>query len=252
MKSFVIVLLLIPVSVFGQLTLEKTYAGNHRMYLERVDGEGYKFAGVEDATKNVFIYNEDHSLWKKITTGIPLNATILYTLPLYTSKTLFNSDNKIEVFVCYADATGYTAKLFNEDGVTLQVFNDAFAHTIKKSDNGWKLLIYHSSIPQVTDVYSLPGQYVGVQKSDVKEDAETLLYPNPMNDAATLLYNLPVGASSGRIEVYNSAGVLMRSYQVTNQFSSIIVHRGDLPAGNYSYKVIVPGASAAAKQFIVY
>jgi hypothetical protein len=247
------IFVLLSIVSYSQVVFENSYAGNWRMYLEKVDDEGFKYVSVNDATKRVVLYNLDHTIWKDINAGIPSTATILYTAPFYASKTLFNSDSKIEVFVCYADGSGYIGKIVNEDGVVLNTFSNVAWHNIKNTDGGCKLLIHKnpaSGSVQYTEVYGLPGQYAGIQKPG-KDDTETGLYPNPVQEAATLTYTLPAGVNAAQVLVYNASGQQVRSYQVSNQFSSIIISRGDLPPGSYVYSLQVPGSKPVAKQFVI-
>jgi hypothetical protein len=41
------------------------------MEVVNIEGDGYKYLGVDTATKDIKIYNTDHSLWKTIHTNIP-------------------------------------------------------------------------------------------------------------------------------------------------------------------------------------
>lgn len=234
----------------AQVTLENSYTGNHRMYLDKIEDDGYKYVGINDATKKVLIYNIDHSLWKTIDANIPVNATIIYTLPFYVSKKLFNSDNKIELLVTYNDGTNYIAKIVNEDGIVLNTFTDIFAHNIKNTDNGWKLLLHHILVPQQTDVYSLPGEYVGLHKIN-EGKLESDFYPNPLNESAIINYQLQSGVKSGVVNVYNNNGALMRMYNIDTPKGHVVFQRGDLPSGVYYYNITTINGVGATDKFII-
>lgn len=80
----------------AQVTLEHSYSSNWQMEVVNIEGDGYKYLGVDTATKDIKIYNTDHSLWKTIHTNIPQSA-VIYSTSSYASKYLFNADNKIEL-----------------------------------------------------------------------------------------------------------------------------------------------------------
>lgn len=252
MIRITLLLLLLAVSTQAQITLEKSYTGHWRMSLEKVENDGYKYVGADTGGNRIYIYNEDHSLWKTI--NINLGAgTSFYTLPYYCSRTLFDSDNDIEVIVRYSNGSFAGSAIINEDGSILKSFSRSAWHEVKKSSNGWKLIIHNNSTStniQYTDIYSLPGQYSGLMKPG-KEDPEATLYPNPVAHSAVLEYSLPNGSHTGTIGVYNTNGVLMRQYQVTNQFDNVIIERGALPAGMYTYQLQSQGQGVTTGKFTV-
>lgn len=247
-----ILLLLLSLGVKAQMTLENTYTGHWRTTLEKIEGEGFKYLAINDNTKQLIMYNTDHSVWKAINLNLP-PAAAFYTLPFYASKTLFNSDSKLEFLVFYGDGTFSGAVLYNEDGVRLQAFDKAAWYDLKKTDDGWKLLLHKypaSGSIQYTEVYSLPGTYAGLQKPG-RPEVETGLYPNPMDEQAVLSYTLPAGVQAANLQVYNTAGVMVRSYQVSNMLNAITIQRGELPPGNYVYKLQAPGVEPAAQVFTI-
>lgn len=250
-----LVFLFITISSQAQLSLEHSYTGHWRMNLEKVENDGYKYIGINETTKNAEFYNEDHSLWMSVKTNIPGIATIT-KLPFYASRNLFNADNKLEFIVLYGDAQYPVAAIYNEDGLLLQQFNNAISYEIKRAGGSWKLLVQTHPVGGsgiiYTDVYSLPGQYTGVSKPGKDAELSSNIYPNPMDDAATISYSLPYGVSTGNIQVYNTNGVLMRSYQVSNQFQNIKVQRGELPPGMYVYKISAQGIDSESRQFIIH
>lgn len=245
--------LLLSFQASAQITLEHTYSGNWRMEAVNVEGEGYKYIGINDATKQVEIYNADHSLFKTINTNIPLTSSV-YTLPTYASKTLFNSDSKLEVVVMYSDAPAFKIDVINEDGTTLISIPNAAWYDMKKFGNAWKLLVHNAGSVQHTAVYSLPGQWVGTAikpSPDEDNSLSSMIYPNPVNTSAVIRYSLPAGVQFGQLQVYNAQGILVRSFTISNQYSDIQLERESLPAGMYTYSVQAQGQNISTNKFVV-
>jgi hypothetical protein len=145
----------------------------------------------------------------------------------------------------------YTTQIINDDGSVIHTFNEANGLNVWNVNNSWKAVVSKQGASPSQDVYSLPGQQLNIKSPAGGDDAELSMYPNPMHEAATLEYSLPSGTTSGQLQVYSTSGALVRSYNVTNQFSSIIIHRGDLPAGSYIYRLQATGIQPIAKPFII-
>lgn len=246
-----IAMMALLISAKAQVTLEHSYSSNWQMEVVNIEGDGYKYLGVDTATKDIKIYNTDHSLWKTIHTSIP-QASLIYSVNSFASKYLFNADNKIEVMVLYAIIPSYTykAELYNEDGTILNTFNNTSSYNIANVDGDWKLLIRNGTSPQYTDVYSLPGQWTGISVTG-KASPSSNIFPNPLEDAATIRYELPAGCTQATLAIYNMAGQQLRSYNITNQFSDIVIDKGTLPTGNYIYDITTPNGRQPGQKFMI-
>jgi hypothetical protein len=251
-KLFTIAMMTIAVFAKGQVVLEHSYSTNWPMEVVNIEGDGYKYLGVDTTTKDVKIYNTDHSLWKTINTSIPAGASI-YISSSYASKYLFNGDNKIELLVLYGVASptfSVRAELYNEDGVILNTFNNAVTYNLANVANNWKLLVRVSTTPQHTDIYTLPGQWTGVSNLG-KTIPSSNIYPNPLENSATINYALPNGTDQGTINIYNDAGILIRSYTVTNQFNDLVINKDQLAPGIYIYDIATANGRQAGQKFVV-
>ncbi len=239
----------------AQVTLEHSYPTNYPMSVCHLEDYGDKYIGIDTATKNVLIYNADHSLWKTVNTGIP-NGVITVNTVYLASQYLFNNDNKIEFIVCYyvtSPTITYTSKLLNEDGVLIHTFNNGAFPTIRKINSDWKLLINvlnYSPVSNYTEVYAVPGQWTGLTYAG-KSGESNSIFPNPVESSATIRYELPTGLTQGSLNIYNMAGQQVRSYTVSNQFSDILINKGELPAGTYVYDIVTSAGRQAGQKFIV-
>lgn len=251
-KIFTIALMAIGLYAKGQVVLEHSYSSNWQMEVVNIEGDGYKYLGVDTTTKDIKIYNTDHSLWKTINTNIPQSA-VIYSLSSYCSKYLFNADNKLEVMVMYyvtSPSVSYVAELYNEDGVILNTFNNASSYTIAQVNSGWKLLVRFGTSPQHTEVYSLPGQWAGTSSLG-KPSLPNKIFPNPIENTATIHYTLPNAASQGILNIYNGAGINVRSYTVTGQFNDLVIDKGSLPPGIYIYDISTANGRQAGQRFVI-
>lgn len=245
-KLFTIAMMTFAAFAEGQVVLEHSYNTNWPMEVVNIEGDGYKYLGVDTATRAIKIYNTDHSLWKTINTSIPQGASI-YISSSYASKYLFNADNKIELLVLYGVTTptfAVKAELYNEDGTILNTFNNAVIYNVANVDNNWKLLVRIGTVPQHTDIYTLPGQWTGVSVLG-KTTMPGNIYPNPVENNATINYSLPNGTNQGTINLYNDMGTLVRSYTVTSQFTELLISKDQLPAGVYFYDIITANGRQA-------
>jgi len=252
-KLFTIAMMILFVGAKAQVVLEHSYSTNWQMEVVNIEGDGYKYLGVDTTTKDIKIYNTDHSLWKTINTSIPQDATIS-SANSYASKYLFNADNKIEVLVSFytlSPTIVYTATLYNEDGVVLNTFNNTALCNIANVNGNWKLLARNGSFPPYTDVYTLPGQWTGVSVLGKATPDASNIFPNPVENTATIMYSLPAGVHQGTLSVYNGAGTLIRTYNVTSQFNSIMISKGELPAGIYVYDITTSTGRQAGQKFVV-
>ncbi len=258
MKKILILIssFLICQSSKAQLTLEHSYATNHTMTVINLEGDGQKYIGSDSATWNIQLYNTDHSLWKTI----PIDTTGMNSI-IYlgaASKHFFNSDDLIEIVIAYNShytgaATFHGIKILNESGTTLQDFPTGVGGYPVNVAGSWKFIVNFSTyvVPLLnySTVYSAPGTYAGLKVNDHLAGGSSELYPNPIESAATLRYNLPGDIHSAQLAVYNSAGVLVRQSSITDKFSDITIARDDLPAGIYVYSIIGPSGTLSTSKF---
>lgn len=257
MIRYTILLLLLTISARAQITLEHTHNSIVNVY--NLEDEGYKYMGVNTGVNSstIFIYNEDHSLWKKVIPPIPSKSYSISASALSTK--LFNSNGAVEMIITYIDTSAGLSnwkgclEVIDENGASLLKLirnQTSMNGSIHKVGNRFKMFVYDYTNAK-TDVYDLPGKMLNVQKPGKGQETSSSFYPNPMNSAATLSYTLPDGVQQGNIQVYNSQGVLVRSYPVSNNSGFVSVERGALPAGNYIYQVQTTGAQQASHVFTV-
>ncbi|MEO8787299.1 MAG: T9SS type A sorting domain-containing protein [Chitinophagaceae bacterium] len=249
----------------AQITLEKSYNQNLNMQVIKLENEGYKYIGFDSSKSKVHFYNTDHSLWKDIPINPPAGYTVFPIFNFAASEHLFNSDDKVEILITFsASVLGsnyYKLVLLDENGTLIQTFDDCYYGFPVKINSSWKLLVTNADYYTVggngalhtySSVYSLPGQYISQLKVPQSgREGNTSLYPNPLSEQATLHYNLPSGINQAKANIFNSNGALIRTYNITNQFSELLIQRGDLPAGIYTYSVTTVGYSSSSSSFVI-
>lgn len=252
MKNIILLLaVLLALKSKAQVTYEKTYSRAKVFTVVNIEGDGHKYLILDSFSNNVQLYNPNHTPWKLINTTVP-SGSVFYNVSC-VSKKLMNTDDQIELsFSYYTDFPNfrlYTTKIYREDGSTiLEAPEIAYLNPVRVN-NDWKLIGYKPHSNEHV-VFGVPGQYLGIPKTG-NNDASAMLYPNPMDAAATLKYKLPTGTRYGKISVYNMQGGLVRDYDITDHFSEILIQRGDLPAGVYNYKITAGGNVMAGERFAV-
>lgn len=75
--------------------------------------------------------------------------------------------------------------------------------------------------------------------------------PNPFNQSTTIKYSLPPLTQKASIVIRNSAGVVVKEYQLGNKTAQVNIFSGQLAAGTYNYSLLVDGKLVDTKQMIL-
>lgn len=256
----ILLLTLACLSAKAQMTLEHTYTNTGSFQVVRLEDEGDKYMIFDTLMDKVVFYNPDHSIWKSVAVNHPARRWPALT---FAATKLYNLDSKVEFGFWYYETTTTTpyttifyACVANEDGTIVQKIKDVYYPTPIKVDGKWKIQCYDAFANAYKyHIYSVPGsmpqQTTGMKPDATSEGSSTNLYPNPMDNAATLAYSLPAGVYEGAIHIYNAAGQQVRSYNISSQFSNILVSRGELPPGHYTYKVTAQNTAPVSRMFII-
>jgi hypothetical protein len=242
--------LLLPFCSNAQMTLEHTYQNTAAFQTANIEGEGNKYVFFDKLNNDIKLYNEDHSLYKSIDSHLPANGTP--SAVTCVSKKLFDGDDNVEVAFSYQVSGQNATVIVKDDGSIVKILSGIGFCAPKKMNSKWVIVATNASD---VEIYTVPGQYLGLRpapgSNEEAREADALLYPNPMATAATLSYTLPAKVHMATVEVYNSAGVLVRTYQVTDQFHDVLISRGELPAGNYFYTVKGFGMNSVSNKFTI-
>ncbi len=238
---------------FGQVTLEHTYTSGSGAGPVLFSSNGEKYMVYDTAT--IYLYNTDHSLWKTIVPGVYPGYTMRSVFA--TSDNLFNSDNLVEIVVCYVTTDYsvhpyYKTDIINENAVVIQSLDSASYVTIhyNSTTNTYKLFAtkgHASPTYDITDVYALPGTIpcnqcssLGTERTAGSASQGIVIsdpVPNPSAGAARIRYQLPNGISQATIFFYNMAGQLMRELPVLPNSSYIDINNSLFKPGTYAYLI---------------
>jgi hypothetical protein len=142
--------------------------------------------------------------------------------------------------------------VINENGTVLLTIAGAnYAYAVKVEDDT-KLLAYvtnYTTNITTTKVYDLPGD---LTTEVVLLTSESLLpFPNPAIDAISIPFPSYEMTDRGEIRIFNSGGLLMKSFQVDHTFDHIILQPGSLSPGVYHYKTLNSTGELDAGSFVV-
>jgi hypothetical protein len=232
----------------------------HRSVLTSLRTAGIKLVGPTITSFNddsVHIYNTDLTLYATLHVPSPdANATGHVH---YITEDLFDTDpSTIEFMVWYIhpDSIGsqYSVSIYREDGtLLLQQYPGSitiggglsgyYEAPVYSTPNGPQLALGSGATQMV---YSLPGQFPcpecdgtlatsGGEQAAPPTGAGLLLFPNPANEGAEVIYQLPQGTSTGPLVFYNTRGQMVMELPVHNTTDRVHVNTSMLAAGTYLY-----------------
>lgn len=271
MKRIIIAIgaLLSGITVNAQISLEHSYhvpqsEGERDLQVINLEISGYKYALIDKGANQVRLYNLNHSVWKTININMPSGYTSWY--PAYIAEKLVNSDNNVEVFIDFGGNPNAAGKvqLINESGNVLTTIDSASIggeiSEVQTVGNGVYKLVLKCGKDKWC-VYNLPGTIpcdkcgngLGLGKPGKGITSGTISnpVPNPSNSQTSVEYTLPIGATSGVIDVYNMNGQKVKSYTVDNTFNSLLIDNKELNSGTYYYYLTANGERSETKKMIV-
>lgn len=264
MKQFfsTIILIISVVTVFGQITLQKTY--NYSTSVVKFETIGYKYYLMDVPASHCRIYNMDHSLFKTINCPVPSGYYLSDVK--YLSEGLFNSDSQIELICTYYKYVSsgnsyyyiYGSKIIGESGNTLLTIDGAqYVYPIQTGTSEYKLFAYcydYSVYPEKvwTNIYNLPGIPVySASLSNQTQDVLLKAWPNPASEIIRLEYQLPDQVKSANLNVYDSNGRRVQNFVIDSHSDHIALSVTDLSPGTYFYNIEYNNQQTAAKKIVV-
>lgn len=256
-KLTLIAAMALSLSSSAQISLEKSYSSYGQVSVHNLENIGYRYMALDFTGKKIYLFDESHNLWKTISPSFPLNS--MFISANYASTTLFDTDAGVEVSVNYIDTTGgasnwkYYTSIVEESGYLAFTINDCNYGYVTKVGNNWKMIATKVTQPTYSEVYSLPGKLLSVQKpgkGSANGELDALAFPNPAEQSVDISYSLPVGTNSGVIQLYNSAGALINTYPVNKSSGVLTVNRASLPSGIYYYTLKASGAKSETHKIV--
>ncbi len=282
---FLCIVLLVCFQSNAQMTLAHSFTQNSftESSIVNLSISGKKIMTFTD-TKNcattgdtINFYNLDFSLWKSIVCpfipGYRGYFNILHDEGqgigiFYPSETLFNTDSFLEVAVYYFHPGDGLGKILiiNENGAIVDsilnvvIFDQSPSFKVFEVDTlgtGFQAVVATNT---GTQVYNLPGTLPCAQCIDrsgyysylkPQNNINTEFSPNPSSDKVKITFTLPKDINRGEIQLFNSFGTMIKSYQVDDHFGYILLDNTQLKAGIYYYNVIANGSVSATQKMVV-
>ncbi len=260
---------------YAQMTLANNFGGNgwNEIQVVNLTNSGKKIAVVRGqiyatGPDTIHYYNLDYSLWKTIVCpNIPhfygefcLNRN--YVNISYSSETLFNLDTLLEAAIFYRDSTNIQhgkILIINENGTIVDSILNTIPLTFKVHNINPTTYIATVTTTTSTLALNLPGTIpcdacgggLGLTKTETDKNLISAPIPNPSKDEVKISFSLPEGASRGELNIYNTNGQKVRSYQVDNRFGFIMVDNSQLASGTYYYNITSNGTVTSSQKMLV-
>jgi hypothetical protein len=176
-----------------------------------LENSGQKYYLSDVSTKQIKIYNSDHTIWKTITLPIPSYLSLMAVVHLSESK--INPDSHLEIgYIVYHSAQNqYELKIANEEGFILLDLPAPYnISDIEKQSN--KLILTPSilgSSPYKSIVYTLPD--LTLEHEYAHNNYSGLVIRKKLETSGEKFY---VGEEQ-QIKIYNSDHTLWKTIDVT-------------------------------------
>jgi hypothetical protein len=234
--ALLIIYLLVIIDIKAQINFEHSFNG-----IEQLDLGGYIYIPKDkffilSSNNTISIYNSDYSLYKTVPYSPPSNYII--GAIGFSSKTLFNTDNKYEfvVFLNTSNYSSYMYQIINEDGTVIKnlgTYNIGRLMVIAKIDNSFKLCIYDFSNSYSNyDIYSLPGNPLKINYSVTYELSSP--FPNPSQGLITLPYSIADGEKA-ELRILNIKGQVIKIVTIYGGKNEFTLDTRNYTPGIYMY-----------------
>jgi len=205
----------------------------HRVDLE-ISGETYYY--VDEATREIKLFDGDHNLWKTIIPSVPSNAGM--GLIQHLSEHTIIKDDKIEIVFSFHvtenEITQYESRVINEDGTDLLVLpNATYAKLRDLPGADPKLVAYYlqEDNSYITEVYGLPTSPTLTEEVPSGESVISV-FPNPATDI------LEIELTNSQIKfvrIFSLSGQLLQKFEPES--AKTVLDLSVLKAGSYILEV---------------
>lgn len=280
-----LVVLLIGISSFAQITLENDYAFDLKHSVLNNGDVLYYYNNK--ASRNIEVYKNDHTLLKTIDLSnfySPITESsegTVYLVQLsHLSDRLFDTDAGLELIISTRVITKYAypgiSDVYKWEERNLYVINDdgsvLLNQKLKKDSinmNSYlsieaevvkdgaisKLLIKEGVAYDFnTKVYSLPGNLQTIVSLDDKvidSQLKPSAFPNPAIEYTKIAYTLPEGQKEAELVIYDATGKEIQRSKVGSMFNDILVNTSSFQEGTYIYNLVTNHSSSLQGKFVV-
>lgn len=154
---------------------------------------------------------------------------------------------------------------FNEDGSVmdkkdfLMIDDTAIKYVLINAIQEQQAMIeaQNEKIAQMEEVINTIGSSESINKTEVTLSSYDLAElnqntPNPFNGTTSISYIVPTDASSAQISIFGTSGQLMKTLDIEHVGQGTLdVNAQDLPAGTYTYQLIVNNRMVETKKMVM-
>lgn len=267
----------------AQITIEHTYTNlsqSTRPMILYLKNAGTKY--YVKASTGFELYNLNHTLYKSISFPPDTFSGNPITQIFEVSENLFDNDSStIDYFLLRQSSFNtsiFYSKVLDENG-NVFFYSDSLEQGqglgiplnsapfddqkfIIQTDSGAKMIL--SKRPAIQSyVFSLPGNtytpcpctadelHMNISSNITTEKCNLNSYPNPSGNKITVTYRLPSGIHQAELKIISMTGEVVKSYKITDTFSTVEFDNSELPSGNYLYRIILPDGTGDAKTMVV-
>lgn len=123
----------------------------------------------------------------------------------------------------------------------------------KKTDEVEELRKENADIKQqLAELKALVMTNSGTSAATISGASLEQSIPNPARSVATIRYNVPTNTTSARLTLVNAKGQVLKELSLNSSSAGqVSLNTANLPAGVYTYTLVVDGQRAASKQLVV-
>jgi hypothetical protein len=247
------------IGLTAQITHERSLPCDYA-YVVQINEGSTKYCTFIESENKIEIYNLDGSSYRTLI-NYPDTMRFIY----YITEKLFNTDTKIEYMAYDWD---YGVRIYNEDGNILFQKDSLNAledldenwfenNTIVNTESGTKMFLFDWHKNSL-EVFNLPGTLPyssdgGISNLKVyKLNSNNLKsYPNPTSSVITIDYKIVSNFNNGMVELCNSNGQIIKTYNFYNNQGQLIVGEEINKTGLYIYNILIDGKRIKTDKFLV-
>ncbi|TGE23541.1 T9SS type A sorting domain-containing protein [Hymenobacter metallicola] len=240
---------LLSLTASAQITLEKKHSS--QLDFHKLSTGEVKYAGFSEATNQVNIYNQNHSIYRQIPVNMPTGYTVDGVD--FVSDKLFNTNAGLEVLVYFYSQTSAPnfTRILDETGGTLTSLDSCLFVRVANTPMGTKMISYVSEgSASYSKVYGLGGTYTPLKTAGKADELTASPYPNPAAESIRLPYTVK-GGEVATLDVLSMTGQVVKSYRVDATFDHLQLDAHELRNGAYTYRIVTAAGVSAGKKFVV-
>jgi hypothetical protein len=256
MRNILLFILLIQnVHFTFSQTFEYQYIGNNGQ-IYQISPNEFVYGILDDSLKQFKVYSLDHTLMNTISLlpdSADGNSIAIYNL----SRTLFNSDDNLELLYNWWDWGGGTyhlgIKILNDNGSVVFSKDSAFTVGLYNTPEGSKLLVEYDTPYEYrrnVTVYSLYG--VVLESGEIGSNSTCTLFPNPTKGNIEIHYSTPKNEEALILSIFTMKGQSLKEINMPSNEHVFKLNVSEFAPGTYFLRIHNNNFSTSVQQFIIH